>query len=304
MVIMTRVTTEYSGSGDPQAQHGAAVGGPGAPPAAGRTRLTVDQDRTGGDRGRRRRRVGGAVHAAGRRPARRHRHVALHVRARKAELLDVMLDTVYGEVATPEDREGGWRARLERVARANWALDRRHPWLLQVAIEPPVLGPNLVAKYDHELRAVAGIGLTEIEMDSVLTLVGDYVHGAVRGAVEAALAEQRTGMTDDEWWQAYAPLLEKVFDASRFPTAGARRQRGRQRGVRRRRPAPPAPSSSACNGCWTASTRSSGHAPPANPRPHPEVYSSRSSRLRSLPVGCRGQFGAEVDRARALVAGD
>jgi hypothetical protein len=26
-------------------------------------------------------------------------------------------------------------------------------------------------------------------------------------------------MTDDEWWSANAPLLEKVFDAERYPTA-------------------------------------------------------------------------------------
>src|SRR5690606_20875133 len=38
------------------------------------------------------------------------------------ELLDVMLDTVYGETARPEDVPGGWRARLELIARENWAL--------------------------------------------------------------------------------------------------------------------------------------------------------------------------------------
>ncbi len=137
----------------------------------------------------------------------------------KAELVDVMLDTVYGEVTRPEDTHDGWRARLERVARQNWALYRRHPWLLQVATSRPVLGPNATAKYDHELRAVAGLGLTDIEMDLLVSLVGDYVHGAVRAAVEAAQAAQRTGITDEQWWQAYAPLLEKVLDPARYPTA-------------------------------------------------------------------------------------
>ncbi|SHF12684.1 TetR/AcrR family transcriptional regulator [Streptoalloteichus hindustanus] len=136
----------------------------------------------------------------------------------KAELLDVMLDTVNGEVAT-EDVPGGWRARLEHVARENWALYHRHPWMLHVATIRPVLGPNLMAKYDYELRAVDGIGLTEIEMDSVLSLVLGFVASAVRGAVEAAQAEQVTGMSDEQWWGSYAPLLNRVLDASRFPTA-------------------------------------------------------------------------------------
>ena len=40
----------------------------------------------------------------------------------KAELLDVMVDTVYGELSTQDGDEADWRARVEQVARANWAL--------------------------------------------------------------------------------------------------------------------------------------------------------------------------------------
>jgi AcrR family transcriptional regulator len=141
----------------------------------------------------------------------------------KAELLDLMLDTVYGEVGGEvggeDDGTGGWRERLEGVARRSRALYQRHPWLLTVATSRPVLGPNVTAGYDSALRAVDGIGLTDIEMDLVVTVLADYVHGAVRGAVDAAQAEQRTGISDDEWWAEYAPLLEKVFDPDRYPTA-------------------------------------------------------------------------------------
>ena len=57
---------------------------------------------------------------------------------------------------------------LEKIARDNWALYHRHPWMLQVADEPAAARPNVIAKYDRELRAVDGIGPTEVEMDSVL----------------------------------------------------------------------------------------------------------------------------------------
>jgi AcrR family transcriptional regulator len=137
----------------------------------------------------------------------------------KAELLDVMLDAVYGETARPDDVPGGWRERLRQIARENWALYHRHQWMLQVATTRPVLGPNLVAKYDYELRAVEGLGLTDIEMDMTIAMLGDFVHGAVRAAIAKAQAEQQTGQSEDEWWAAYQPLLAKVFDAERFPTA-------------------------------------------------------------------------------------
>ncbi|MFG3441716.1 TetR/AcrR family transcriptional regulator [Nonomuraea sp. NPDC047897] len=144
----------------------------------------------------------------------------------KPELLDVMLDTVYGTVydtaygeTLPEDMPGGWRERLTHIARANWALYRRHPWLLQVATSRPVLGPNVTAKYDHELRAIDGIGLTDVEMDQVITLVTGFVHGTARGAVEASQAESQTGMSDEQWWAAHAPFLGRIGDAARYPTA-------------------------------------------------------------------------------------
>jgi AcrR family transcriptional regulator len=52
----------------------------------------------------------------------------------KAELLDAMLDVVLAETARPRDVPGGWRGRLEVVARENLALLRRHPWILEVDI--------------------------------------------------------------------------------------------------------------------------------------------------------------------------
>lgn len=138
----------------------------------------------------------------------------------KAELIDVMLDAVLGEAVGTNDVAGGWREGLASVARENWALHHRHPWTLQVAaMSRPPLGPNAIAKYDYELRVVDGIGLTDVEMDSVLTLVLGYVQGAARTSVEAAEAEKRTGKTDEQWWSANAPLLEKVFDPGRYPTA-------------------------------------------------------------------------------------
>ncbi|MCK2243368.1 MULTISPECIES: TetR/AcrR family transcriptional regulator [unclassified Crossiella] len=136
----------------------------------------------------------------------------------KGELIDVMLDTVFGELPHTHP-DGGWRDRLEHVARQNQALYQRHAWLPHVLMSRPVLGPNVTAKYDHELSAIDGIGLSDVEMDSVLWLVLDYVHSAVRNAAEIEVANQRSGVTDEQWWQAHAPLLSKVLDPARYPVA-------------------------------------------------------------------------------------
>ena len=64
-----------------------------------------------------------------------------------------------------------------------------------------------------------GLGLTDIDMDLIVSLLDDYVRGAARGAAEAADAHARTGMSDQQWWEAYGPLLAEVLDPARYPTA-------------------------------------------------------------------------------------
>jgi len=137
----------------------------------------------------------------------------------KAELIDLMVDSVYGEMHRPAWGRRGWRKRLEAVARDNRALYDRHPWLAHVSTGRPPLGPNVMAKYDYELRAVDGLGLSDVEMDSVLTLVLDFAHASARSAQAAAQAAQDSAMTDEQWWAANEPVLSRIFDPSRFPTA-------------------------------------------------------------------------------------
>jgi hypothetical protein len=55
-------------------------------------------------------------------------------------------------------------------------------------------------------------------MIHVVTLVGEYVRGAAQRAVEAAQAARHTGVTDEQWWAAREPILDRYFDASRYPT--------------------------------------------------------------------------------------
>jgi AcrR family transcriptional regulator len=135
----------------------------------------------------------------------------------KAELLDLMVDAVHGEAARLSP-DGHWRSRIEFVARQSWDMYLRHPWLLQVATSRPALGPHTLTKYEYDLQALAGTGLSHVEIDLFMNALVSYVHGAVRSAIEVSEAETRTGMTDREWWKAYQPVMQEVFDPERFPT--------------------------------------------------------------------------------------
>lgn len=139
----------------------------------------------------------------------------------KAVLIDLMLDAAAAgppDAELPEFSPDQWRENVEFVAQALRDYYLRHPWTLQVSTHRPVLGPNTMRSYEAILRAFDGLGLDEVEMDMSVTLVANYVHGAVRDVARASQVKQQTGMSDDEWWYSIAPFLE-TLDFSPYSVA-------------------------------------------------------------------------------------
>jgi AcrR family transcriptional regulator len=147
----------------------------------------------------------------------------------KGELVDLMVDEVYSEdLAAAESLQGDWRARLEAFGRQEWALYLRHPWMLQIAQGRPMLGPNSMRSTDIALRAIDGLGLTEDEMLAAVVTLSSFVAGLAKTTVEAMQAADRTGISDEEWWEIQGeyvgpavvagelPMLTKVGEAGAF----------------------------------------------------------------------------------------
>lgn len=136
----------------------------------------------------------------------------------KSELIVLMLDALYERMDRTE-ASGSWRERLAAVARDNYALLRAHPWAASASQTRPPLGPGQCAKYEHELRALDGIGLTDVEMDDALAFVLGFVRAAAAEAAQADAERAESAVSDREWWESNRPLLEKILDTERFPTA-------------------------------------------------------------------------------------
>lgn len=137
----------------------------------------------------------------------------------KAELLDLMIDAVHLEPNRPPHVPGKWRQSLEQIARERWALCFRHPWLVHVAMSRPVMGPGTMLDWEYTLAAVDGIGLNELEMDSVATLITSFAHSTARGLIETRIADTATGRTEIEWWTQYEPLVEELISFEKYPVA-------------------------------------------------------------------------------------
>ena len=139
----------------------------------------------------------------------------------KAELYELMLDTVMGEGGPPRRDPAGWRASLETFARQSLAGYRRHPWLIDTSLSRGLMGPNQAAALDSLLGMLDGIGLSGSQRMAVVGLVTSYVQGRARQFAEAARTERRTGMSDERFWRELAPLLDPHLDATRFPALTA-----------------------------------------------------------------------------------
>ena len=136
----------------------------------------------------------------------------------KAELVDLMVDRVAVEISEPDPSLTGWREKVEHLARQRWSMAQHHPWLLQVGVHRPPLGPNILAKIESTLQALDGQGLTEFEMNHFAALILNYVRGSARAALDAREVERQSGMSDEQWWALNAELLEGLMEPSHYPT--------------------------------------------------------------------------------------
>ncbi len=102
-----------------------------------------------------------------------------HVNSRD-DLLVLMADAVNGRMERPPHGRLGWRRRVRRLAETNLDQLGRHPWLLDVTDSRTALGPGTIAKYDHELAALAPLELDPVACDAALTFVLDFVRSSAR----------------------------------------------------------------------------------------------------------------------------
>lgn len=139
-----------------------------------------------------------------------------------AELRELMLDHVADATYPQTDlpRGADWPARVTAIAHANWNNCQQHPWITDAAPGRPVPGPGASAKYETELQALEGIGLTDAEMENTLTALLALTYGTARASLAAAQARVIAEQDDSTWWAGVQSALTAVgVEANRYPIA-------------------------------------------------------------------------------------
>lgn len=135
----------------------------------------------------------------------------------KEQLLDLLLDRVYGEFETPEPEPGRWQEQLKDFVRGALRIVRSHPGMAAAMLSTPPMGPNGLRLTEGMLSLMRGAGMPDAVSAYVGELIGQYI--AVT-ALEQETFSQRFGVTDKdamaEWIGQFRSFLSNL-PAGQYP---------------------------------------------------------------------------------------
>ena len=137
--------------------------------------------------------------------------------ATKEELLELMVDAVWGEIGAPP--HGAWRGVLRHLATSVRAASHRHAWFVGLLGGRPQIGPNVLAHREGAFAALAenpGFESIDFVMQAYRTTLS-YVIGALQSEQHELSASRESGLEKSEWQQTMWPYIERTLASGRFP---------------------------------------------------------------------------------------
>lgn len=127
----------------------------------------------------------------------------------KEQLLELMVDAVYGELAPPADES--WRAALRSVAQELRAAAARHAWFIGLLGGRPNLGPNAFAYNEACFEA---LGFADID-DSLeaLRIMKSYAIGAI----QSEASDLGSGENRETWQRSMWPYVQQMLATGKYP---------------------------------------------------------------------------------------
>jgi AcrR family transcriptional regulator len=143
-----------------------------------------------------------------------YRHVA-----NKDELIELVVDEVYGEMRVGDADATGWRTPVAECAHSLRAMVLRHPWVASVLGQVGLarLGPNLMARSERLLALFRAAGFPPGEADRAMSTLIAYVIGMTTSEAAYLSLLARSGRTEQEWAASLRATAEQIVgDHSRL----------------------------------------------------------------------------------------
>ncbi|HZX02560.1 TetR/AcrR family transcriptional regulator C-terminal domain-containing protein [Kribbella sp.] len=125
----------------------------------------------------------------------------------KDDLIDLLIDEVWGEIDVPEPDLAGWRSGALLFGHSLRSAVLRHPWLPEVMYTRPSVGPNAMKLGERGLVLFGAAGFSDQEVDLAMGSVMSYVLGTVSAEVATREMVRKSGSSEERW---VSELLEQA----------------------------------------------------------------------------------------------
>jgi AcrR family transcriptional regulator len=115
----------------------------------------------------------------------------------------------------------GWRERVALFAARTREMFVSHPWLTEVSLIRPPLGPGTMAEREFLIATVTAAGLPIDGINRAALSITAYVYAFARQAGEDARLSRSSGQSTEAWWLERGEFWEKWFDVETHPAMTA-----------------------------------------------------------------------------------
>jgi len=136
-----------------------------------------------------------------------------------SELLDLMVDAVYAEIAEA-GQHAEWRATVLAIVRRTRAAALDHEWFSDLLGGRPHLGPHALAVGESTAAALSQApGVRDLdELQRALGALNAFIIGALRREVTERRTARSTGTDLTAWQASLGPYLTRMLETGRYPT--------------------------------------------------------------------------------------
>lgn len=140
--------------------------------------------------------------------------------ANKDELLELVLDEVYGEFTILDPRETTWRNAASSFAYGIRQALFGHPWVISFIGTTPAIGPNAMRMMSGLVATFGQAGFRGLDQDHAASTLLAYVLGVTAPELSWRSMRERTGLSSNELNASLHPMVEKA--AADHPELAAR----------------------------------------------------------------------------------
>ncbi|WP_344619002.1 TetR/AcrR family transcriptional regulator [Dactylosporangium salmoneum] len=137
----------------------------------------------------------------------------------RSELLDLMVDAVYAQIAEA-GQHSEWRATVLAIVHRTRDAALAHEWFADLLGARPHLGPHALAVGESTAAALSQApGVRDIDdLQRALGALNAFMVGALRREITERRTARSTGTDVSDWQAALGPYLTRMLDTGHFPT--------------------------------------------------------------------------------------